>query len=406
MNWTMRFRNILIVSSIAATCAMTQSIDGGYRLDTLPVNNTLTSQEQADGYVLLWNGLDFTGWKTNSSTTNPGNPGSNWAIVSKTNGGLDNGDSHKSTNPDSNMLEVAGSGNSIFTNDSTYLNFDWKVEWQAVQGLSGNAGLLYYYKVSVNTGNNYSAPEYQLCNSEFTSEWKTLTTTAGTNYLITAMLPGRRNADLSPSWVQKEGHWNQSRVISWGARAAHYGNGLRLLEYRKGSTQWNAAYAASKYNGLGVYNTVHSGSFFLQDHGEKWMKYRNIRVKKLTQNPWGPTSPYINRDSAARGDTTLIDTLSFSTNLFPVGGTGVSSNTIVPRYQAKIVANKDGLSVFFSEQGDYTISVEDVRGFRYSAHAVQHSDRFFLPGHFANSPRILTIWKDGKKIRESIVKGK
>ncbi len=414
-------RNILTFALATAACALGQTVDGG-SVVTVPAggNNALTQAERDAGYKLLWNGVDFTGtgtdmdgsgWKANSSTTNPSNPSSNWAIV--TTKGLESNDTHKSTNPDSNMLEVAAAGNSIFTNDSTYLNFDWKMEWQAVVGLSGNSGMLPHYKISVNTNNNYSAPEYQLCNQEWSSEWKTALgisgtnkyTTAGNNYLMTPLLRSRANSDDSPSWVRAEGHWNQSRIISYGARTAHYGNGLRLLEYRMLSPEWNTAYNASKYKGLGVYNTIHSGSFYIQDHGEKWMKFRNIRVKRLTQNPWAAGSPYLNPDSVAIGDSALVDNLTFNDNLFATT-TAVSPNTIVPKYATKVVANRDGLSIQFSQPGDYTLTVEDVRGFRFSKHSVHHADRIFLPGQFSNSPRILTIWNGDKKIRESIVTGK
>ncbi|HEX2612860.1 MAG TPA: DUF1080 domain-containing protein [Fibrobacteria bacterium] len=395
-------RSLLALSFVLAAYAIGQTVDGGLPNVIAPKNNKLTAQEQADGYVLLWNGLDYTGWKANSSTTNPGNPGSNWAIV--TIKGLESNDTHKSTDADSNMLEVASSGNSIFTDDSTYLNFDWKMEWKAVEGLSGNSGMLFHYKVSVNTNNNYSAPEYQLCNAEWTSEWKSTTTTAGNNYLITPLMASRKNSDNSPNWVKAEGHWNQSRIISYGARTAFYGNGLRLLEYRMFSPQWNTAYNASKYKGLGVYNTIHSGSFFIQDHGEKWMKFRNIRAKKLTADPWAPGSPLLNKDSLAIGDTCLVDTLTFADEDNVGTTTAISPGgrvheTITP----KIHSNKTGISIAFTKPGSYTIRVLDLRGGRYLEQGVSNADQAFVPGDFSGSPKVLSIWSGRSKVHESIV---
>ncbi len=392
---------IFVLVLTAISFSVGQSVDGGMVVNGLP-NNALTAQEQADGYQLLWNGKDFSGWLLNTSTTNPSPPtaAANWSIVTLK--GLESNDTHESTDPDSNILEVASSGASLFTSDSTYLNFDWKMEWQTVVGLQGNSGMLIRYRNSVNTNNNYSAPEYQLCNLEWASEWKTLLTTAGADYDMLPLLPSRRNPDLSPSWCRAEGHWNQSRIISFGAHTAHYGNGLRLMEYQMLTPVWNAAYNASKYKGLGVYNTVHSGSFYIQDHGEKWMKFRNLRVKRLTQNPWGPDSPYLNKDSAAIGDSVLIDTLTFADDLFPAA-TAVSPNTIVPKDATKINATRDGLSILFSEPGDYSLSLEDVRGFRFATYQVHHSNWFFVSGRFSHSPRILTIWKGDKKIQEKII---
>jgi hypothetical protein len=390
---------------LLASRIMGQSTDGGTVVDGLP-NNALTTEEARDGYELLWNGKDFTGWLVNNDKANPGTPesGGNWAIV--TTKGLESNDTHKSANPDSNMLEVVKAGSSMFTRDKTYMNWDYKVEWQAVKNASGNSGLLYKFDITVSTDNNYSAPEYQLCNSEFTQEWKSLLTTAGCDYDMLPLLPSRKNPDLSPSWVRAEGHWNQSRIISYGARTAHFGNGLRLMEYEMLSPTWNTAYnRPSKYQGKGIYGKVHAGSFFLQDHGQKWMKFRNVRVKRLTESPWGPTSPYLNKEAAAKGDSSLVDNLTFATNLFPKG-----PDPVLPRYAiapnkvaTKVTAGRDGLSILFSEPGDYSLSIEDVHGVRFSVHRVNHANQFFLPGQFSHSPRILTIYKGDKKIQESIV---
>ncbi len=411
LNWMLK-KNVPVLAMFAATCAMGQTVDGGSVVTGLP-NNALTDQERADGYHLLWNGEDYTGTGTdmeggglllNTSTTNPASPttASNWAIV--TIKGYESGDHHKSVVPDSNMLEVVQSGSSLFTNDSNrYRDFDWKMEWQAAVNMQTNSGMLIHYRVSVNTNNNYSAPEYQLCNAEWTSEWKTLTTTAGCNYLITPMVVSRRNSDLSPSWCRAEGHWNQSRIISYGTHTAHYGNGLRLVDYQMFTTAWTAAYNASKYKGLGIYNTLHSGSFYLQDHGEPYVKLRNIRVKRLTQNPWAPGSPYLNLDSAATGDSTLVDSLTFAQDLFPSTTPIVSRYTIVPKYTAKVKADRDGLSILFSQPGNYTLTLEDVHGARFSIHHVSNSNLFFLPGQFSHSPRVLTIWNGDKKIQEGLI---
>lgn len=377
-----------------------QTTDGGIYVSGLP-NNALTADESADGYELLWNGKDYTGWALNNSKTNPGAPDAagNWTIVNLK--GVESGDTHKSASVDSNMLEVVSAGSSLFTKDATFLNFDWKVEWQATVGAAGNAGLLYYYQIAVSTENNPTAAEYQLQNSQWTDEWKSLLTTAGCNYEMTPLLPSRKNSDNSPNWLRAEGHWNQSRIISYQGHCAHYGNGLRLLEYQKGTSAYQTAFTASKYKTYTTYPTIHAGSFFLQDHGQPQMKFRNLRVKRLTSDPWAPTSPYLNKASGK--DSTLLDTLAFDRNLFPKTVSKVPKFMIVPRTAVKITTSSEGLAIEFSEEGNYTVSLEDVRGMRYSIHKVRQASQYFLSGKFSGSPRVLTIWKGDKKISESII---
>lgn len=402
MNRVLSFRRAFIALGLtAASVIMGQSVDGGSVVNGLP-NNTLTAAEEADGYKLLWNGKDFTGWGVNNPADKGGAPGSNWAIVNLS--GLEKG-AKKSLSPDSNMLEVAAAGFSLFTTDNTWGDFDWKMEWQAVVAASGNAGMLYHYRIDASTDNNLSAPEYQLCNKEWTSEWTDPLTTAGCDYDMLPLLPQAKNADRSPSWLRAEGHWNQSRVISFGPRTAHYGNGMRLMEYQMFSAEWTKAYDVSKYKpkqgSSGVYAKLHAGSFYIQDHGQKWMKFRNIRAKRLTQNPWGPTSPYLNKEASAKGDTSLVDALTFSDDLFPAV-TAITPYTIVPKTGTRIVANGDGLSVQFSQPGNYRLTIDDVRGESYLVRKV-HGSSFFLPGTFSHRPRILTIWEGDKKIQESVI---
>jgi hypothetical protein len=390
-----------------ANTLFAQTKDGGIYSSGLP-NNALSEAEMATGYQLLWNGKDYTGWGAADNACRSCAPGANWAIV--TTKGLESGDKHKSLTVDSNMLEVAQAGPSIFTLDSTYRDFDWKMEWAAPVGAAGNAGMAYHFRIDVSTDNNLSSPEYQLSNKEWTSEWTDPTTAAGCNYDMIPLLGQAKNSDNSPSWLRAEGHWNQSRVISFGTRTAHFGNGLRLLEYQMFSAVWQTAYDASKYKPkqgtTGVYNKLHAGSFFVQDHGQAYMKFRNLRVKRLsaTENPWAPNSPYLNKAAAAKGDSTLIDTLGFDVALFPTTKLN-NPNTIAPRIGAKVSVDGNGLYIVFSESGKYTVTLEDARGITYESHRVQGS-QYFLSGRFTNHPQFLTIYNRGERIHQSLIGAK
>jgi hypothetical protein len=61
------------------------------------------------------------------------------------------------------------------------------------------------------------------------------------------------------------------------------------------------------------------------------------------------------------------------------------------------------LEIEFSEKGNYTVTLEDVRGMRYYVRKVNQASQCFLSGKYGGAPRILTVWKGDKKISESMV---
>ena len=99
------------------------------------------------------------------------------------------------------------------------------------------------------------------------------------------------------------------------------------------------------------------------DHGYKYVKFRNIRAKKLTRNPWGPESPYLNRTAAAKGDTSLIDTLTFATPLFPAtaNGTRIAHRPgTVPK--SRMVPVHGGMGAVEGGSANDKLRVYDLRG--------------------------------------------
>jgi hypothetical protein len=393
MEFGKRGLRLLSMLGLVAVGVHAQTVDGGIFV-ALPANQ-LTPDEAAAGYQLLWNGKDFQGWKTYGAPS----PGTNWAIVAEK--GIENGGT-KSASPEANVLEVVNTGESIFTTDTTFADFDLLLEWQVPANKVANSGILFHYSESHGRSNNNSAPEYQICNSLF-PEWTDSNTTAGANYEMHALLPSRRNRDYSPTWTRAAGHWNQSRIIAYKGRVAHYGNGLRLLEYKFGTPDWNARFKESKYgkcSSCSYYATWHPGSVFLQDHGEFYPKLRSIRIKKLTQDPWASNSPYLNKAAAAKGDSTLLDTLGFNLPLFGTATGAVPHFGIAPK-QARIVESKEGVSILFAERGRYVVRLHDLKGGLSAMRTADGSGQFTLPA--GNRPNILSIWNGNKKIQETLI---
>lgn len=376
---------------IAVAVAGAQTTDGG--IYTALPNNALTPTEAASGYQLLWNGKDWTGWKS----YNTSQPGSNWAIVGMA--GQENG-AKKSTSADSNVMEVVASGESIWTTDTSFQDFDYIVEFQTNADESENGGILYRYSEKLNHNNNASAIEYQVCNSLWTSEWKSPKETAGSYYEIQPLQASRMNSDKSPNWMMAAGKWNQARIICYKGRIAHYGNGLKLLEDNMATSDWNTRFKASKFATWPYFATVHPGSFFLQDHGQPHVKYRSIRVKKLTQSPWGPGSPYVKTRSAT--DTTLVDTLLTSTALFPVT-TSFSTPDFGIAPKVRFESGRNGITVLVANPQGYDLKLHDMRGAAMPLHAQRSADRLFVPAGAIRGGSVLTLWKNGNRVQDLVL---
>ena len=129
----------------------------------IETNNTLTEQERAEGWQLLFDGKTTNGWhKFNDGEINGG-----WIV--------ENGE-----------LVALGKGGDIggdVVSDKDFANFDLKLEWKI--SLGGNSGIFYHvkegkeYKALYNTGT-----EYQLIDDvgfpQKLEEWQK----AGANYAM------------------------------------------------------------------------------------------------------------------------------------------------------------------------------------------------------------------------------
>jgi hypothetical protein len=247
--------------------------------------NELSPDEERDGYDLLFNGSDLDLWKSYQTDRPP----NSWVINQQD--GYD-------------IIEVVpGEHGHIFTIDDTYLNFDLKIEWSVPD--YGNSGIFIRYLESEGAWAGNSGPEAQVVDISH-SDGQQAKHQAGVCY---DMIPLDESAQ---EWWNPTGEWNEFRIIAFYERVAHYGNGIKLLEYEIGSSTWQEAYAASKYRNIPMYGDIHEGAIYIQHHGETGIKYRNVRVKRLTdeQDPWDASSPHL-------GASGLIEEMTLLDNLFP-----------------------------------------------------------------------------------------
>ncbi len=91
--------------------------------------------------------------------------------------------------------------------------------------------------------------------------------------------------DMMPPFPNRKlnavGEWNTARILSKGKHVEHWLNGIKILEYERGSESYMKALGNSKFKDVvPVFGMVSKGRILLQYHGtEVW--FRNIKIKVL-----------------------------------------------------------------------------------------------------------------------------
>jgi hypothetical protein len=219
--------------------------------------NTLSEEEKEQGFVLLFDGKSFEGWR---GYNQPEFPAAGWIVENGTLKVLGAGTG-----------EAGGQGGDIIY-DQKFLDFHLKLEWKVSPG--GNSGIFYLGQEIEGEPIWKSAPEMQiLCNERH----------------IDAQLgvDGNRKAgslyDLipaSPQNAKPTGEWNLAEVMVYRGTVVHRMNGEVVLEYHLGTPDWERMVADSKFSEFPMFGKYEPGYISLQDHGDDvW--FRNIRIREL-----------------------------------------------------------------------------------------------------------------------------
>lgn len=223
--------------------------------------NTLTPQEQAAGWKLLFDGRSTTGWHTYGKQTVTAK---SWLVhdgclvIPKGNG------------------RPNGSGGDLVTN-AIFTNFEFQFEWRV--GPGGNSGVEYLFTegekrtASFYPGDTGDSPlgfEYQVLDDAPHAK-NTANRLAASIYSLVA---------ATGKTLRPAGEFNQGRVIVDGNHVEHWLNGRKVAECELGSPALQRIIASSKYKpypGIGVKRAT---ALALQDHGEE-VAYRNLKLREL-----------------------------------------------------------------------------------------------------------------------------
>lgn len=217
-------------------------------------HNTLTPEEQAEGWTLLFDGTSTDGWRGYGMEDFPAG---GWSVE------------------DGVLIGHAVSGNmdggdivSLGEFEDFEFIFDFKV------GAEGNSGVFYRVQEQEEVGLWQVAPEYQVLDDPAYVAMGTMdmnTHLTGDNYDLHAA----ETRHLNPT-----GDWNTGRILVAGNHVEHWLNGRLTVAYELYSDDWERRVAASKFADEQHYARAAAGSIGLQDHGTPvW--YRNLKIRPL-----------------------------------------------------------------------------------------------------------------------------
>jgi hypothetical protein len=207
-------------------------------------DNTLSPEEFAEGWELLFDGESLKGWKAY------------------------NGAEPKTWKVEEGAIYCDGTkgGDDLMTVES-FGDFDLKFEWKIPE--DGNSGVIYLTR----EGKQWSQPyltglEYQV----FGEKENFSNTSVGSIFDVYAPSTAKK---LNPPM-----EWNSGRIRVSEGTVTHWVNGKVVLQCQLHSEDWNARVDASKWKKHVYYGKSPFGHIDFQNHGhEVW--YKNVKINQL-----------------------------------------------------------------------------------------------------------------------------
>ena len=209
--------------------------------------NQLSATEKKDGWRLLFNGSDLTGWRTYAPK---GRIGEGWQVRD----GL-------------LVKQSKVRGGDIMTVD-TYNDFEFSWEWNLAK--NGNNGVKYFI---LEERRKTIGHEYQILDDAGHPDGK-----KGKDRQLAGFYDVLPPADDKP--FKGTGEWNHSRIVVRGNHVEHWLNGAKVLEYECGSDHVLRAVQDSKFKQVDGFGRKVRGHILLTDHQDECL-FRNLKLREL-----------------------------------------------------------------------------------------------------------------------------
>jgi hypothetical protein len=230
-------------------------------------NNTLTEAEKAAGWQLLWDGKTTDGWRSPKSEAFPIK---SWVI--------ENGE-----------FRVVASGNAeaqaggdIITR-KRYSNFELTADFKTTKGC--NSGIKIFVQPKIAPVDKVTGKptgvgsaigmEFQILDDLTHPDAKLGRNFDRTEGSLYDLIPAPKDKRILPV-----GEWSHARILSQGNHVEFWLNGARTVEFERGSPEFRAAVALSKFKNIPNFGEWPDGHILLQEHGSE-VSFRNIKLREL-----------------------------------------------------------------------------------------------------------------------------
>ncbi len=263
-----RFASLsLVLAALVSPVGFAQTPATDKAAEVAPLNG-LTEAEKAEGWVMLWDGKTMDGWRSPKSEEFPksGWKMSDGILSTVANGGK----------------ESAGGGDIITR--KRYADFELKVDFRITPG--ANSGIKIFVQPSITPISAAGQPtavgsaigmEFQILDDRVHPDaklGKKGNRTIGSLYdLITA--PASKKVNLV-------GEWNNARIVSKGKRVEFFLNGVKTVEFERGSEAFRKLVAGSKYGNIPNFGDWEDGHIMLQEHGDA-VSFCNVKLRELVK---------------------------------------------------------------------------------------------------------------------------
>lgn len=230
---------------------------GIYVTNLLP--NELSEYEKKSGWKLLFDGVSTKGW---TAAFKEGFPEKGWQVK----------DGFLTVLPSAGA--ESANGGDIVTREK-FSAFDLSFQFTLTPG--ANSGVKYFVTLQEKSDASAIGLEYQLLDDTLHPDAKL--GREGNRTL--ASLYDLKKADKQKRFIRQPGFWNTGRVIVYpNNHVEHYLNGVKVLEYERGSEEYRKLVAISKYVKWPKFGEAKEGHILLQDHGNE-VSFRNLKIRVL-----------------------------------------------------------------------------------------------------------------------------
>lgn len=227
------------------------------------IPNHVSAVEQAQGWRSAWDGKTTKGWRGARKNAFPEN---GWKIE----------------NGELVVLAAGGAesknGGDIVTEEE-FPAFELQLEFKLTPG--ANSGIKYFVVEDLTPiGGSAIGLEYQLLDDDKHPDAKEGAAGNRTLASLYDLIP-RSQLPGGLAIMPRVGEWQHARIVARSNQEVeHWLNGIKVVEYVRGSPAFRAMVARSKYDKLPAFGEAARGRILLQDHGDE-VHFRSIKIRPL-----------------------------------------------------------------------------------------------------------------------------